>query len=180
MMATPAHAQEGHRGSQPSPKRQAAYALAIFPLEIVHRSTIRAMLPAGRIRDAGMTGHLTALRNGGTGTSNVTSKKYQDALRLFDQQGWIERGKEFLRIRDRQALLDHALLDADSLPAHFLALSAAIRMLQSQSDSGNPGFDEQRRQELLAVMELMKADNVAGSKHSGRGAVRFVPKGKAF
>lgn len=159
------------------PARRAAYALAVFPLDVVERQTIRAMLPAGRRRNVGVTRHLNAVTKGDTsnGRTNTTSEAFGDALRRFAKHGWIDRGQQFVRIRDRGALLDYALDELGEIPAHFIAIDDALDRLRRElrQPTANDRLHAQRHRELKAIEELMRSQ-VQGVWWSGRGSVRFV------
>ena len=168
--------------SQAGTGRRTAYALAIFPLDVVHRATIRAMLPAGQTGSYRTSAQMRRKSlTGNRGSVNRTSVKFQDALRDFARLNWIDRGQQFLRIRERGALLDFAMADLDQVPHQFICLDDAIAEVKRviQQDIEPPPSVEQRRQELLALQRLMAA-HVGGVHWSGRGSVCFVNKGQAF
>jgi hypothetical protein len=111
--------------------QRTAYALAIWPDTIATRAAIRDLLPTGRIRDIGVTGHLNALsRSGSPGRKNTVSRKYSDALYRFDREGWVDRGRVLLRVKDRDALRCYALNGYQDgslqLPAAAAALDTAV------------------------------------------------------
>ena len=138
-----------------SVKRQVAYALAVMDLEICHRSTIRALLPAGRTR-----------RPAGQRTSiNVTSVKFKDALHDLEALGFIQRGQEFVRVVARQQLYDYALAGFGRLPDDFIDLGgaeAATRRAIEVDGPRHPGtWGEQRRRELEKLRQLMGAPSSA-------------------
>lgn len=162
--------------------RRAAYALAVFPLDVVHRKTIRAMLPRGRRKHPRETSNWTQFRRGeGRHTSNAVSEEYQYALKRFAEAGWIDQGQTFLRIRDRGALLDYALDRLEEVPEYFIETDRVIELLEQELKRPKDEIPawQQRERELLAIRELMKSA-VQGVHWSGRGSVRFIPKGKAL
>ena len=182
MLRAPGHNYD-YRADMASPHRRTAYALAIFPLDIVHRQTIRAMLPAGATTRYATSALRRRMDKGGGkgGARNRVSEAFQRALKHFDEENWIDRGREFVRIYDRGALLDWALRGLLEIPEHFISLDhvpAVIRVGLAEPDLPSAKA-AQRHRELRAVQELMKA-SVQGVHWSGRGSVRFVNKGKAL
>lgn len=162
-------------------ERRTAYALAVFPLDIVHRRTIRAMLPVGQTGGVRSTNQRLRRSRGNSAGHNRTSVHYQDALRKFARQNWIDRGQEFIRIRERGALLDFALHDLTTVPAHALHLHAAIEAVRAElaKEGQSAASVQQRRNELLAVQRLMNSA-IQGKKWSGKHSVEFINKGRAF
>lgn len=162
--------------------RRTAYALAVIGLDVVHRATIRAMLPKGVRAGVGNRGRLTASLKGEKRSRNKTSEQYQDALRTFEARGWITRGREFLQVLDRQALFDNAVHNLTHVPQHFIDIENACRQVRGEiraATERSPQWLEQRRQELLRLQELMRAP-IYGQNRSGRRSVRFVPRGRSL
>lgn len=168
--------------------RRTAYALAIFPLDIVHRSTIRALLPIGRMSEGTQQSRNKMARTGksGRGRINIESDKYRQTIRTLDRLGYIDRGREFLRIKDRGALLDHALMDLprSTTRVEFVRIAEAVEIVKREVREAEqaellPGLIEQRRRELVALQGLMRA-TPGGDNWSGAGSVRFVPRGRAL
>jgi hypothetical protein len=138
------------------------------------------MLPAGptsRYAKVSQVGRRTQNK----GSKNRVSEAFGRALRFHEEQGWIDRGREFIRIRDRGALLDSAMRGLLKVPEHFISLDRVVAEIRA--DLAQPGLPAataaQRHRELRAIQDLMKSP-VQGVYWSGRGSVRFVNKGKAF
>lgn len=163
-------------------KRRAAYGLALLGPGPVHRATVRAMLPVGVPRDASARRHAYLIsRNRGNGRRNNVSLHFQQALAEFECQGWIIRGAEFVLVRNVRALLDLATerLSLATLAAgHVVSLeAAAIEVRRAlQEDEIAPRARQLREHELAVIRSLMVGP-VGGSRWSGRGAVRFIPRG---
>lgn len=164
-----------------------AYGLAVIGLPVVHRGTVRAMLPAGQLRDYPLQQHLTRESkmnpHGRSGRINVVSKNFQKALSDFDRDGWISRGEEFVLIRQPRMLLDFVgnWAQFDQL-SFLLDIRSAVAQVRQDMDiaQAKPGkWVEQRRQELIALARLMDAP-VTGQNRSGKGAVRLIPKGRVI
>jgi hypothetical protein len=159
--------------------RRTAYALAVFPLDVVQRSTIRALLPVGTTRKPGPSPYQAS-----TGKSdNRVSVKFGQVLRQFAERGWIDRAPELVRILDRDALLACATSGVQGTPKHFLRLDQAAAEVQAQLRSAQSArvapMVAQRRAELAAIKQLM-AGPVGGVNWSGRGSVRFPHKSRAL
>jgi hypothetical protein len=162
--------------------RRVAYALAVFPIDTVQRTTIRAMLPPGITRQRPQA--ITRRAVGRGGSKNRVSVDFGRALQFFADQGWIDRGDVLLRIRDRDALRAHALSGLPDVPAHLIALEQAVTQLRAQVTSAarrkdSPALVAIRLQELRAIEQLMRS-GVSGSNWSGRGSVRFPHKGRVI
>lgn len=168
---------------------RAAYAIAILGLDIVARSTIRSMLPTGVVVSYGLSKRLSrSLRKGdrSTGGRNKTSEAFGRALRKFEQNGWIQRGRVFILVKDRAALLDYAVGWLLTLPkelanvdSQLVDVESGIQCIKSEIEDATLTEKAimQRRQELEALMLLMK-NGIGGSRWSGRGSVRAIPKTK--
>lgn len=143
----------------PGTRQQAAYALAVMDIEICHRSTIRAMLPAGTIRH--LPNPAMRRREGKNTHVNRVSNALQAALKSFEDDGWIQRGEEFVRILDRQKLYDFALRDYDELPEGFIDYNAAESLVRSEVDTAGSkhprAWLEQRHRELERLRVLMES-----------------------
>ena len=165
--------------------RRVAYALAVFPIDTVQRTTIRAMLPPGTTRQVPQAIVRRAANR--HASKNRVSIDFGQALKFFADQGWIDRGDVLLRIRDRDALRAHALSglpDMPDMPAHLIALEQAVTQLRAQVTSAArrddpPALVAIRLQELRAIEQLMRS-GVSGSNWSGRGSVRFPHKGRVL
>jgi hypothetical protein len=162
--------------------RRVSYALAVFPIDTVQRTTIRAMLPPGTTRQVPQVIVRRAANR--HGSKNRVSIDFGQALKFFADQGWIDRGEVLLRIRDRDALRAHALGGLPDVPAHLIALEQAVTELRAQVTSTARRDDPAalvaiRWQELRAIEQLMRSE-VSGSNWSGRGSVRFPHKGRVL
>jgi len=162
--------------------RRVAYALAVFPMDTVQRTTIRAMLPPGITRRVPQAVVRRAANR--HGSKNRTSIDFGQALQFFAGRGWIDRGEVLLRIRDRDALRAHALNGLPGVPDRFIALEQAVTQLRDQAASATQRKDPDalvaiRLQELRAIEQLMRS-GVSGSNWSGRGSVRFPHKGRVL
>lgn len=168
-----------------------ALVLCLLDLDVVHRSTLRAFLPRGRVKrpkllstqvrglaGSGRTRFAQYPESGGN-KENVMSKKFQWALQRFHESGWITRGEEYVLVRDRRALMDWAtasdIPDWVSLPLHQV-VERINDDLRQQSCMTNKAV-EQRRRELLAVQKLM-TEGFGSTNWSGTGAVRFIPRSR--
>lgn len=155
-------------------KRRTAYALALLGLEVVSRSTLRAMLPVGVERRRTVV--RDARRDDWRGKNKVT-EKFKEALQIFEVSGWIQRGEKYVLVRDRRALLEFALyeLDEQQLPKALLDIESAVTAVQASltDQTLTPKAIEQARAELAALRRLMVAP-VLGRNRSGRGSVRRV------
>lgn len=179
-----------------------AIALVALDLPIVSRSTLRNLLPAGkrthhggrptadprgvRIRGVGRTGRNTRRLielgsemtvEGGQNINEIT-KRFQDALARMEASGWLSRGREYVLVADKRSLLDWAM--SAELPSSIdLSLQESLNALLAQPEK--PVTDraaEQRRRELMALKRLMEEG--LGSKWSGKGSVRFVPRSSPY
>jgi hypothetical protein len=162
--------------------RRVAYALAVFPIDTVQRTTIRAMLPPGTTRRVQQA--VVRRADSRHGSKNRVSVDFGQALKFFADQEWIDRGDVLLRIRDRDALRAHSLAGLPGVPDRFIALEQAVEQLRAQVTStarrdDPPALAAIRLQELRAVEQLMRS-GVSGSNWSGRGSVRFPHKGRVL
>jgi hypothetical protein len=153
-----------------------ALMLAALDLDVVHRSTLRALLPAGRTRFLGTSASYVRHVERGHGSSvNVISKKFQRALWIFEDAGWIVRGEEYVLIRNRRGLLDWAVKAEPPDWVRF-PLEDAVRQVNRDLAAAqrlSPRAVEQRRRELLALKRLIDEDFGAG-----KGRVRLLPRSK--
>ena len=169
-------------------QRRVAYALAIYPEVFVRRATIRAMLPPGQMVRRGLSGHLNRMDKFGHGSNlNKQTEKFQRALYVFNRNGWIDRGTEFVKVKDRDALWECAVENIPierRMPAQFLSLEQAVDVARTElwqvEQEAVPSVElvEARRQELIVLQTLMT--DIKGNNWSGKGSVRFVPKGKVL
>jgi hypothetical protein len=162
--------------------RRVAYALAVFPIDTVQRTTIRAMLPPGITRQRPEAIVRRAADRGGS--KNRISVDFGRALQFFAGRGWIDRGDVLLRIRDRDALRAHALSGLPGVPDRFIALEQAVAQLRAPAAGADRREDSRalaaiRLRELRAIEQLMRS-GVSGSNWSGRGSVRFPHKSRVL
>jgi hypothetical protein len=183
-------AQYGHSSDPPKwgVSQTIALALAALDLDVVHRSTLRAMLPTGatplrKVRLGRVRGASTGRTPGllGPKRKNNMSDKFQRALSLFEGSGWVVRGEQYVLIRNRRALLNWA---AASDPPDWLVLplSSAIEAINrelTEDPEMNAKAVEQRRRELLALQRLME-EGFGSANWSGRSSVRFFPRSKTL
>lgn len=159
----------------PGVGRTVAYALAVLGTDAVQRRTLRALLPKGESKPRGLATRTRQLRGEQIkATKNKTSKALGDTLQRFEAWGWLERTPNLVYVRDREALLRHALHGQPAVPQELLNLQHALDALRSDERAAQTALvdelREQRRRELKALMALMQAP--AG----GTGPVRIVHK----
>ncbi|GLP64311.1 hypothetical protein TUSST3_09310 [Streptomyces sp. TUS-ST3] len=163
--------------------RRVCYALAILGLDVVQRSTIRALLPPGERKMGGSVAQQTQRRKGKAGfvKTNRVSARFQERLNTFEDWGWISKGHILIAVHDRQALLDHALQGQGNLPQRLLDLDRAIAQIRQDQAAAEPDdrLIEQRHKELRALMRLMQAP-VTGVNRSGTRSVRFVNRSRVI
>ncbi|GAB3169804.1 hypothetical protein [Streptomyces incanus] len=165
-----------HAGSQidqhqtPGVRRTLAFALAALGMDAVQRSTLRALLPAGETKQRGPVACQRRTRGEQISTrKNKTSKAFGQTLQDFERLGWVERTPELVLVRDRPALLKHALRDQPAAPRELLDLQGALTAIKSDIRHSD-ALLEQRRRELRAVTSLMQAPAAGGS------SVRIIHK----
>jgi hypothetical protein len=163
--------------NQVGPARRTAYALACLGLDVVSRSTLRSLLPDGsrrRLPEQTIRQHRERRVDPTRGVNRVTVK-FQDALRAFDQQGWIRRGQKYVLVVERQALLDYALDGLRFMPKQLLQIETTIDQLNEELRTAQMTVAaiEQAERERHALMALMR-NGTPGAKWSGRGSVRRV------
>ena len=150
-----------------------AYAIGVFPLDIVRRSTVRAMLPRGQTY-----GHRTSAqrRVSATTSVNAVTKAFQATLRQCGQRGWIDRRDDCVVILIRDRLLSYARgqlrYSPGLIPALYESLSAVAAGLPQELTAAGRA---QRSAELRAIQRLMEQTPATGP-HSGRGYVRLTSK----
>lgn len=109
-------------------RRQVAYALALMRhKKVVDRATLRALLPQGRV--VPRTEHarrVQAITGRATGSRNVCSGRFQEALRQFEDDGWIKRYEDRVVVLDSPALYEYALRNLDDLPDELTAIKKAV------------------------------------------------------
>ena len=161
--------------------RRTLYALGIWPTPVVSRATLRALLPPGQVRDVSVSRHLSRVRSGATGRKNRTTDAFQKVLVRLERWGLIERGTEFILIRDQRSILDLAL-DGIHNPSHekFLHIQRAAKIVAEEiAHEKRPNVHTQRSRELAFIKSLMAGPASArGVMRSGTQSVRFVPKGR--
>ncbi len=184
-----------------------ALALVALDLNVVHRATLRALLPAGRVQPGKLhddrTGGRNVIRrmNGLDGasrhlielgaradesmrvqadSSNAMSEIFKKALKRFEVNEWITRGSVYVLVRDKRSLLDWAT-SARQPESFTLDLIAATQRIKDDLEDLDLTAKalEQRRKELLAIQRLMEQGY--GSRNwSGRGSVRFLPRSRTL
>ena len=165
---------------QPSIARAVAYALVALELDVIQRSTVRALLPAGTTRRNGAGKAATRRAKGMTGGSaNTVSEAFSKRLRIFEGKGWIVREGPLLRVIDRAALLRYVQRGYAETPLPLLAVAEAMREAQREEERQRRAavaeLVEQRRLELLRLARLMH-----GPGGAQRRPVRIVNKTSAL
>jgi len=171
------HAETAAGCQTPGLERTIAFALGALGMDAVQRSTIRALLPKGERKQRGPATHQRRLHGERVSTSkNKTTKAFGQALQDLERMGWIKRTPELVLVRNRAALLRHALRDRPAAPQQLLNLRGALDAIRADmrpSDvSSSAALVEQRRREIRAVMALMQAPPGG----DGTGSVRIVHK----
>lgn len=173
--------QEGRARAIVGVGRKVAYALAVLGLDVVQRSTIRALLPVGVQKVGASQAQQAQRRKGKSGLvkQNGTTQRFHEKLREYEDWGWITRGHLLIAVHDRGALLDHALHGERNLPPRLLDIERAIAKIREDQAAAEPDdrLIEQRHKELRALMRLMKAP-VTGVNRSGTKSVRFVNRSR--
>ena len=144
------------------------YAIAIFPLDVVRRSTLRAMLPRGHTK-----GHPTAQerKHSNKSSVNVISACFGEALRSLDRSGWIERREDCVITLQRDRMLQSATRQLADAPELVTALRASLAgVAAGLPEELTPAGKAQREAELRALRQLMQ-ETPASGPHSGRGYV---------
>ncbi|WP_097982802.1 hypothetical protein [Streptomyces sp. f150] len=163
--------------------RRVCYALATLRLDVVQRSTIRALLPPGERKMGGAVAQQTKRQKGKAGfaKTNKVSARFQERLNQFEDWGWISKGHLLIAVHDRGALLDHALQGQKELPPRLLDLDRALAKIREDQAASEPDdrLIEQRHRELRALMRLMQAP-VTGVNRSGTRSVRFVNRSRVI
>jgi hypothetical protein len=144
-----------------------AFALFALRLDVVTRSTLRALLPAGtnrRIPRPDLPSRSDDPRRIGSVKRNNISTQFSRILQQFEENGWITRSETHVRVVHRSALGDW-VRKADAPVDRILNLSETLVEIKNRL-----GFDEeQRRRELLAVKRLMEI-----APGVGQGSVRLL------
>jgi hypothetical protein len=155
--------------------------LARSQLEYCHRGTLRALLPVGTIRSSTSHNRRKNYMSGRTNQSgkNRTSIRFQDALRMLEQEGMIQRGTEFVQVLNPGGLSEIVRRSRPISQDRLAYVDRAISRVRAEIEAEQrPRVVELRRQELLALQRMMT--DVRGEQWSGRGAVRFVSRGKTL
>lgn len=166
--------------AQAGPRLTVAWVLVMSGLDVIHRRTLRALLPPGTVKkDRSTSASLRRARDGKGVSVNQTSKKFQDGLAAFERSGWIRRGQEYVLVADRQGLTDYLAFTFDGrrIPQRLIDLQPSIDMLRDDAlapHGPNPEAQAQRYRELQALDRLMRQAPVAGANRSGAGSVRRV------
>lgn len=137
-----------------------AYALAVCQLPLVERAAIRGLLPVGAVKpysEGEARGRYAKGENTSSG-KNRTSKKFQAALEDFEDVGWIQRGRVFVRVIDHGSLLDYAAARLPApLPERFLDWEQGIAVIrEAEPLPPSESALEVRRQTLLAFERMMQ------------------------
>ena len=153
-----------------------AVALVVLNLDVIHRSTVRALCP-----DKMMP------RADGSMPKSKVNTQVNRAYRRFEANGWARRDGAFVRVHDRAALRSWVEQGVDISDAHaatMLSVEQAAKRINTDLETGAAvsGWDaatarrhaEVRRQELIALQRLMQA---APTRSPG---VRIVPRGRAL
>lgn len=160
-----------------------ALAMAMLDLRIVHRATLRALLPDGvRSRHAStMEVKAERIRRGERPekTENNTSTRFQYALYRFEKLDLITRGQDFVLVKNPRGLFDWAM-SVEWPERVVINVGDAIAEIERslRQDQSPAGVVEQRRQELIRLQALMEQG--MGDRWSGRGSVRFVPRSRTL
>jgi hypothetical protein len=164
--------------------RMMAYAMGIWPAQVISRKTLRALLPEGSNRFAGNPSRQARayLKGDGPKKVNDVSRQFQAVLKKLESKGLIERGTDFVRILDKERLLSGALQGVDD-PQHrkFLQLEEAAELVAKQiaeerarqtAEKHLPQLIRIREQELRIIRDLMRPDTL-GNRDSRRRDVRL-------
>lgn len=164
--------------------RMMAYAMGIWPAQVISRKTLRALLPAGSTRFAGNPSRQAraSLKGDRPRKTNDISRRFQAVLKSMEARGLIERGTDFIRILDSERLLRGALQGVDD-PQHdkFLQLEEAAGLVARQiaeerarqtAEKHLPQLIRIREQELRFIRDLMRPDTL-GNRDSRRRDVRL-------
>lgn len=148
------------------------WALGTFPIDVVRRSTIRAMLPRGRTY-----GHPTPEeRKAGKVSKNAASNAFREELGRMKRLGAVRLSSDCVVILARETLMRHARgqlrLAPDLVPALRTTLASVAAGLPEELTVAGRA---QRDAELRALKRLME-ETPASGPHQGRGFVRLVGK----
>lgn len=168
--------------------RRTAYALSALEIDVVQRSTVRALLPVGATRRKTESAYNARRARGGeAGWSgpNSASRAFQKCLKRYEDWGWIRRGSVLIQILDRHALHAHALdgVQGNAGQAYWLDIERAVSEINAAQRAEDEmhqmvALVEQRRLELRALQRLMEGRR--GDNWSGRGSVRLLPRGSTI
>lgn len=141
--------------------RSALYVLGIWPIERVHRGTVRALASVNR------------------GTGKLSRQQFGKSLAKAERDGLIARDGDWIRVLDRPATYARAIDSIDS-PSHekFLALRTAIPTVMAQIAAERDAQQRRTRErELAFIRSLMRPYDrpMTGS----RRPVRAVATGRA-
>lgn len=164
-MSAPDTSWESHVDRVTAP--MVAFVLSEFPLDIVRRSTVRALLPQGRSVKRGTGGERRRWNAVPKGTKNIVADKLGRRIRELAELGLIAREHDHVRIRNRAGLRVVAARLPDDHPI-MLDTEFAFRAVKGERV---PAAQEQQRlDELRAIYQLMKVPQL----RSGKGTRRFV------
>lgn len=162
------------------PIARTAYALAIWPTEVVSRATLRALLPPGTSRYYPLETRRKRAANFSGPSRNRITGRLQDALRDFDHEGLISRGTEFVKIRDRDALMQIATKQTDGKVGNhwkFLGIERAAQSIRTDLEAETRDAVRALRLDELRFIEwLMQPGNHASARHRGDRSYRKVPE----
>jgi hypothetical protein len=149
-----------------------AYAIWVFPLNMVRRPVIRAMLPRGQRILRGNP----ELRHGKKSkTRNPVSNVFGLSLEGFEAAGWIWKTPERIHVLRREQLYGYA---RKCLPTGWdwtVGVHQAIADLVDHFPGAAPAEQDERDRELAALRRLMETTPATGP-HSGRGWARITPR----
>jgi hypothetical protein len=139
------------------------FAISIFPLDLVRRNTIRAMLPRGDDLPR-------------SGQKNRVSRWFAEALTWADEYGYIERRHDHILVLHRQALVAYSGRRMGEIPGLteevWLAIARVTATLPAEPTTEGKA---DRARELAALRHLMESAPGTGP-HGGRGYARIVPR----
>ncbi|MFF9861123.1 hypothetical protein [Streptomyces tendae] len=154
--------------SQPSTKRITAYALAVLGLDVVHRSTIRALLPRGETKLRGPVARERWHLGDDIGLGkNKTSIKFGHVLQEFEGHGWVRRTPELVYVHDPRALRSCSLDAEPAVRPTDLAVKNALRAVRNDFQrvrtTATRDQIEQHHDEIRALLHLLHTPTGAQS-----------------
>ena len=152
----------------PRTRQLVALALATLGLDIVTRSTVRALLPAGttKLRGPASQARVHLGERSGAG-KNRTSIAFGQALHEFEANHWLRRAGDVVKVRDRGALLDYALdtsgavaVDALDIRRALAAARSELRRVRTRRTADLSQL-QQRHDEIAALLHLARREGVS-------------------